>query len=132
MDIRNIQQTATVTFEIDRGEKPAIPVTFTVGYVSLDSIRDHFPPVERNAKGEPKRPRLSEVRTSMLIEAVQSWDLTEDRQPLECNQATKEKWLPLILGLPIKAKEGEGDPFSNVLGLALLNFAGDAENFFRG
>ncbi len=134
MDIANIQPTATVTFEIDRGEKEPLPITFTVALIPLDMIGDYFPRPQLDAEGKPKpaRPlKLSGVIRSMLIEAVQGWDLTEKGEPLECNEANKEKHLPFILGLRVKGKANPENPFANVLGRALLEFAADSENFLK-
>ena len=63
----------------------------------------------------------------MLIDAISAWDLTSEGQPIPCDAESKDKYLPIILGLPLKSDEKYGD----ILGVTLLGFAADSENFLK-
>ena len=129
MDIKSIQPLADVAYELDSNRPEPMTVKFTVAFVAEDEIPDYLP-----AKPDGRRKfKASSLLREMLIDAVRGWDLTMDGKPLECNEENKRKYLPIILGLKIKRKDGapKGETLDDVLGRALLNFAGDPENFLK-
>lgn len=126
MDIKSIKPTAQVTFEL---EGKGGSVTFEVAFIALDQVGDYLPKAQAPGQPAAKPAKFSTLVRAMLIDAVQSWDLTENGEPLACDEETKERYLPVIFGLRIKGDQE--NPFDKVLGRALMNFAGDSENFLK-
>ncbi len=125
MDIKGIKPTASVTYEVaGKG-----PLTLEVEFIPLDAVPDYFPPAEEMKKS--KRVKFAPVVRALLIDAIVGWDLTEDGKPLPCDDETKAKYLPVILGFHVKGKSDPDNPLANVLGRRLLEFAGDPENFLK-
>jgi len=139
MEIKEIKPTAEVTFLLDKGAAPAVPITFTVKFVPRDAAADHIkrPKREKDAEGRtvliPQENRFGDILRAVLIEAVDGWDLTRDGEPIPCTLEKKREILPLILGHAIKPtpETDEDDPFGLVLGRALLAFALEPENFLK-
>ena len=130
MEVKDIKPTADVTFRVRPKTGDEQSIRFTVKFLGVNQIPDYVP-----KPGPGVKFRQSQVITEALIDAIDGWDLTHDGgKPLECNEETKRKYLPYILGLTI-IREGvePGDAFAmeDVLGIALVNFAGDAENFLK-
>jgi hypothetical protein len=130
MEVKNLNPTAVATFKVKpkRGDEQA--VSFTVRLLGIHEIPDYVP-----TPGPGVKFRQSKVITEALIDTVSGWDITCDGgQPVECNEENKRKFLPYLLGLRvIKGDEEPGAKLSmdNILGMALLEFAGDSENFLK-
>jgi hypothetical protein len=138
MEIREIKPTAEAMFLLDKGDKPPVPITLTVKFVPGDAADDYIkrPKRIKDEAGKdvlvPQENKLSEILRAVLIDAVVGWDLTSGGEPIECTIEKKKELLPTILGLMIKAPEGAGaGSHERVLGWALLNFAGDGDNFLK-
>lgn len=71
-----------------------------------------------------KDSRFSKCVTEMLLDAVQEWDLVDGDKPLPCDEKNKRKYLPLLFGMKIKEK-------TTLLGIEILSFAGEIENFLK-
>lgn len=133
MDIKNLHPTADVEFKVDVKGRGGEPIKFTVRFLALDEIQDHII--------SNQRPRLSEVIRESLINAVVGWEnITEDGKPLACGEAEKRRVLPFLCGLRvIPAGSGVEDPsaepepfrLDRSLAWALVEFAGDPENFLK-
>ena len=117
MEIKSIQPTAKFKADLANGQ----PIELEIAFVAMDEVADYVKPGDKT--------RLSKVMRKLLIGAVTGWDLTSNEQPIPCDDANKEKYLNIILGLQMKPEEGEKR--GAVLGLALLNFAADSENFLK-
>jgi hypothetical protein len=139
MELREIKPTAEVTFLLDKGAAPAVPIMFTVKFVPGDAADDHIKRPRRIKDGEgkpvlvPQENRIGDIFRGILIDAVVGWDLTTDGQPIPCTMEKKREILPTLLGMMVKssAEVDENDPFGRVLGRSLLAFAMDAENFLK-
>jgi hypothetical protein len=130
MEINEIKPTAKVTFQVKGIGGKVQAETFEVKYCGLNQIPDYIPKPVPGVKSRP-----SHTHTEAMIEAVVGWTLTHDGgKPIECNEENKRKYLPYVLGMEI-IREGRkpGDDFDmdDVLGWALVNFAGDPENFLK-
>lgn len=130
MEINEIKPTAKATFQVKGIGGVVQAETFTVRFIGLNLVPDYVP-----QPGSGKKFRLSQSITDALVDSIEAWTLTHNGgQPLECNEESKRKYLPYILGLEI-IREGKapGADFEmdDVLGQALVNFAGDAENFLK-
>jgi len=139
MELREIKPTAEVTFLLEKGTAPAVPITFSVSFVPGDAADDY---IKRPKKvpGEggkpiliPQENRIGDIFRGILIDAVVGWDLTTEGQPIPCTMEKKREILPTLLGMAVKptAETDESDPFGRVLGRALLAFALEAENFLK-
>lgn len=62
-------------------------------------------------------------------QVIVGWDLTDDGQPVPCNDETKDKYLGLLVSLPVRI-ESEGKSITSVLGVEVVVTAGDLKNFF--
>jgi hypothetical protein len=128
MEIKDIKPTAEAKFKVRATDGGEQSVAFVVRYIGTHQIPDYLP------KGSGKL-RQSQVITDALVDAVEGWDLTHDGgKPLDCTEANKRKYFPYILGLKI-IREGESEDSKispdDILGLALVEFAGDAGNFLK-
>ncbi len=138
MDIKRIAPTATVEFTLARKDEKGNPLTvkLEVSYVSADEVADFVEP--------GKRFRVSRAIRETLIDAVVSWDLTEDGQPVECDDRNRRRILPWLLGEELaddrpeeerRGKDGKPvphpTPINLVLGRRLLAFAADDGNFLK-
>jgi hypothetical protein len=129
MDIKSIQPTADMTFVME--DEQLGTLTLNVGFIAGDEVGDYI------EKGE--KPKLSVVVRKILIDDVKGWDLKSNGQPVPCTDAEKKKHLPIILGLKIKVpkaidSDGKEPPrslFDDILGRALLEFAGNEKNFLK-
>lgn len=123
MDIKKIMPTAEIEFTLDRKDADGQPVKVKLetSYISIDEVGDFIEP--------GKRFRFSKAACEMLIDAVVGWDLTEDGKPLACDDATKRRVLPVLLGTRVAGESK--NPFELVLGRQLLEFAGNDENFLK-
>jgi len=129
MEVKRINPTATATFKVKAQGGGEETITFKVRMLGLHEIPDYVPKAEKGVKL-----RQSKIITEALIDTVLGWDITLDGQPIECNEANRREWLPYLLGLKvIREDEGQRDKFSldDILGMALLYFAGDPENFLK-
>ena len=117
MEIKSIQPTARFKADLANGQH----IELEVAYIAMDEVKDYVKPGEQY--------RQSKVFRKMLIDAVSGWDLTSDGQAIQCNAENRDKYLPIILGLQLKVEEGE--KYGDVLGVALLGFAADSENFLK-
>jgi hypothetical protein len=68
--------------------------------------------------------KLSAVLIEMVIDAVQEWDIADAGEPIPCTDKNKRLHLPFLLGQKIKGKD-------RMLGIELLGYAGEIENFIR-
>lgn len=67
-----------------------------------------------------------------IMSLVIGWDLEDDGKPLECNKKNKENVMPYLVGMPLKKEKGkEKDPTMLNVGVAILTFAGDFNNFIK-
>jgi hypothetical protein len=138
MDIKNIVPTAEIEFTLDRKDGAGRPVTvkLKVNYVTLDEVGDFAVPGQRF--------RLSKAVREILIDAVVGWDLTEDGEPLACDDKAKRRVLPVLLGATLtdprpeaarKDKDGKAIPYPNpfelILGRKLVDFAADERNYLK-
>ncbi|MFA5284157.1 MAG: hypothetical protein WC347_01040 [Smithellaceae bacterium] len=124
MDIKSIQPTADITFAME--DEQLGTLSLTVGFLAQDDVADYI------EAGEKKK--LSKLIREMLIDAVKGWDLKSNGKPVPCTDEEKKKHLPIILGLKIKVENEEGKKrmlFDDVLGRALLEFAGNEKNFLK-
>ncbi len=146
MEVKDIKPTAVATFKVksDKGELQTI--TFTVRMLGYHELGDFIPTPEPGMEF-----RKSQIMTEALISCILGWDITFDGQPLPCTPENKKKWFPYLLGLlvvkdkpeqPAAAEEpaGEAAPKKkerprispdDLLGVHLMNFAGDPENFLK-
>jgi len=122
VDIKSIKPTAKVTYELDGKDAS---VTFEVAFVAPDMFGDYG--FGKSADAKP--PKFSALVRSVLMDAVQGWDLTEDGKAISCTDANKAQYLPVIFGLLIK--DEQANPLDRVLGRALLTFAMDSDNFLK-
>lgn len=60
------------------------------------------------------------------VQAVVDWDLSENGQPLACNEANKVRYLRPILGEPVAGTEGR-----ELLGIRIVRDAQDRELFLK-
>ena len=128
MEIKDIKPTAEARFTVRATDGKEQSVAFVVRYIGSHQIPDYVPRTGGKL-------RQSQVVTDALVDAVEGWDLTHDGgKPLECTEANKRKYFPYILGLKI-IQEGEAGKSKispdDILGLALVEFAGDPENFLK-
>jgi len=70
------------------------------------------------------RGRISAMMTELVIDAVQEWDLAEDDKPVPCTLPNKKRFLPLLLGQPVKGSR-------MALGIEIIGYAGNIENFLK-
>lgn len=124
MEIKDIKPTAEATFKIvdlDGSEKE---VSFTVGFIGPHTVQDYA------RSGELESLRLSRIIQGVLVDAVEGWDLTIGGEPVPCTKENKRKYFPRILGAKLAGRKDDVtiDAF---LGGALVNFAGDPENFLK-
>jgi hypothetical protein len=73
---------------------------------------------------EPEKMKLSAMMIEMVIDAIQEWDIADAGEPIPCNDVTKRQHLQFLLGQKVKDKD-------RMLGIDLLFYAGDIENFIR-
>lgn len=69
----------------------------------------------------------SSVVVEMVLDAIVEWDLTENGAPLPCTEETKRRLVPFLRCL--LAEKLKGEP--SLLALALVAYAGNAENFLK-
>lgn len=62
-------------------------------------------------------------------QVIVGWDLTDNGQPVPCNDEMKDKYLGLLVSLPVKI-ESAGKSITSVLGVEVVVTAGDLKNFF--
>jgi hypothetical protein len=130
MEVKNLNPTAVATFKVKPKREDEQTVSFTVRMLGIHEIPDYVP-----APGPGVKFRQSKVITEALIDVISGWDITQDGgQPVECTEENKRKFLPYLLALRV-IKEGEAPDaklsMDNILGMALLEFAGDSENFIK-
>jgi len=132
MKIRELNPTAQVAFEAVT-KAGLQPVTFTVRFLGRDEMPDFVAPAARGGK-----PRPSRLISEALVDAVEAWDITYDtpegERPLPCTPENKRKYFPQLLALQVatvNGKPADGKVLDDVLGTALVNFAGDPENFVK-
>ena len=124
MDIKSIQPTAEITFVME--DEKLGTLTLSVGFLAQDEVADYI------EKGE--KVKLSTLIRKMLIDDVKGWDLRSNGQPVPCTDEEKKKHLPIILGLHIKVSEEDETKrmiFDDILGRALMEFAGNERNFLK-
>ena len=130
MDIKKLTPEAGITYALETTGEP-ITITFRVGFIALDAVQDYV----NESRNGTNPPRISDVIRRAVTDAIHDWDLTEDGKPLACTRETKDKYLPLLFGLKIKQEaspaEVPADPASGILVRALVEFAGNSENFLR-
>ena len=110
-----------VAFELDTTVLNPPIVRLKVSPIDLGEIKD----LVDGGKGT----KFSMVEKELLIDAVKEWDVSLDGVALPCSEENKRKYLWLLLGLPVKAKEGEkaGQVFAH----ELLAYVSDLENFVK-
>ncbi len=81
--------------------------------------------------------------SSRIMDIILDWDLTDGGKPLKCNSENKGKYLPYLVGMNLDDSgdeelegdlEDEGTERRKVpknVGLAILNFATDFNNFIK-
>jgi hypothetical protein len=112
MEIKSIQPTAKFNADLANGQHIELEVAFvSTGLDSMDYIEGGV------------RPKFSKVVRGLLADALVGWDLTDGGQPIPCDKANRDKYLPILLGLQLKD--------GGVLGLELMNFASDSENYLK-
>jgi hypothetical protein len=124
MDIKSIQPTADITFTM--ADEQLGTLTLTVGFLAQDEVADYIE--------VGKKKKLSGLIREMLIDGVKDWDLKSNGQPVPCTDEEKKKHLPIILGLKIKVDEEDETKrmiFDDILGRALMEFAGNEKNFLK-
>lgn len=131
MEVKDIKPTTEAVFRVIRTDGVEETVKFTVSFIGPQMIPDYV------WRTEIDKVRLSKMVQEALVDAVLGWDLTMDGKPLLCTEENKRKFFPGILGLKLwkeKKAEGEKDEATQLdeyLGWALINFAGDQENFLK-
>jgi hypothetical protein len=120
-DIKKIEPlSGWASFELDTTVLNPPIVKLKVSPIDLGQVKDV---VDAGRGG-----KFSLVEKELLIEAVKEWDISLDGVALPCSEENKRKYLWLLLGLPVKAKEGEtGQVFAH----ELLAYASDLENFVK-
>ena len=118
MEIKSIQPTARFKADLANGQH----IELEVAFIASDEVRDYVEP--------GKSIKKSALFRKLIIGAVSGWNLSNpDKTDIPCNDAMKEKHLPIILGLPVKP--GEGEQYGEALVHHVLNFAADSENFLK-
>jgi len=112
MEIGSIQETAKFKADLANGQSIELEIGFiSAAWESMDRIN----------KGE--KVKVSEIIKGALIDAVYDWDLTQNDIPIPCDEMNKKKYLSIIFNLQTKS--------DTTLGIDLLGFAGDADNFLK-
>jgi hypothetical protein len=128
MEISSITPTIKETFTVVRAHGPET-ITMEFGYVSLGDTPNYLPPPAKDGEPAAERPKLSEVIKRLLIDAVVSWDLTTNGEPIPCTLAMKQTYLPTLFGLPMQMPEGEKAGVYDTLGWKLFSIAQDEGRF---
>jgi hypothetical protein len=132
MKIRELNPTADVAFQVVT-RTGVESINFTVRFLGRNEMPDFIPAVAEGGK-----PRASRLISEALVDAVESWDISQEtpegEQPLPCTPENKRKYFPQLLALQVSMMNGkpaDGKVLDDVLGVALVNFAGDPENFVK-
>ncbi len=124
MEIKDIKPTAKATFKIIDLDGSEQEVSFTVGFIGPQAIRDYTVPGDRDSF------KLSKIIQGALVDAVEGWDLTVGGKLVPCTPENRRKYFPRILGARL-ADRKDDVTIDAFLGGALVNFAGDPENFLK-
>lgn len=122
MELREIKPTAEVEFETAEGL-----LKFTVQHIAHD----------RTALDYVGKGRVSDRVRAAVAESIIGWNLAhDDGTPWPCDAETKVRLMPQLVVLELaKARLGPEDkiltPAGVLLGLALLEFVQNAENFLK-
>ena len=121
MELRDIKPTAKVEFETESGT-----LKFEVEYMARDRLQLDY----------MDRGRVSDRMRAALADAVVGWNLAhDDGTPWPCDAKHKALLLPQLVTTPVKEKTAADGkvlvPDGFILGLALLGFAQDPENFLK-
>jgi len=120
--LKETKPTAEVEFEVEGGT-----LKFTIALIALDHLRLDY----------QGKDRTSERIRAALADAIVGWNLDrEDGTPWECTPENKAKLIPDLVNRVTKEKRTAEDGTVTVsdgplLGLMLLNFAADPENFLK-
>jgi hypothetical protein len=109
-----------LTFELERVEKLLDPPAVRLRLKHLTGLDSYGAGVQGNA--------FSQAMTELIADCVVEWDLCEDGKPIPCTPEKKREmwdWLRAVLGSKVKGTK------DRLLGIAILDYAGNLENFIR-
>ncbi len=120
LDVKTIRPQINRTFKAVVGDQE-IDLTLTLRPADLSLI--DFSNI--NPSGA-----IGPATYQLCRQVIVGWDLTDNGQRVPCNDEMKDKYLGLLVSLPVKI-ESEGKSITSVLGVEVVVTAGDLKNFFE-
>lgn len=112
MEVKHLNEGEWLTVDTEK----AGPVKLRIRYVSY-----HEAVLFQKLKDE-------EASLDTIEGLVVDWDLTDNGKKVECSKENKVKYVPFLIGLTLKAEEGEA---RRSLGQEIMRFALDPGNFVK-
>ena len=120
LDVKTIHPQITRTFKALIGGEP-VEITLTLRPADL-SVVDYGKIDQAGAVGA--------ATFELCRQGIVGWGLTDNGQPVPCNDETKAKYLGLLVSLPVEVVVDD-KPVTSMLGVEVVVTAGDLKNFFE-